>query len=129
MSAAGSGSLPTTSRLPRPCRTRAGVARVRCFQAQQAAEKAIKGVLVHLQIDFENIHDLMNLANLLPPDWALSSKPGALPELSIWAVKGRYPGDWPDATEEDAVRAVEIARLVVNQVLGHFARRGVLPRS
>ncbi len=36
-----------------------------CFQAQQAAEKAIKAVLLHLRISFPYTHDLTALLRLL----------------------------------------------------------------
>ncbi len=36
-----------------------------CFDAQQAAEKAIKGVLLARGIDFPYIHDLARLLTLL----------------------------------------------------------------
>ena len=39
-----------------------------CWLAQQAAEKAIKAVLVFLQIDFPRSHDLDALRNLAPDD-------------------------------------------------------------
>ena len=40
-----------------------------CWFAQQAAEKALKAVLVFLQIDFPRTHDLDFLRNLVPDDW------------------------------------------------------------
>jgi HEPN domain-containing protein len=42
-----------------------------CWLAQQAAEKAIKAVLVFLQIDFPRSHDLDALRNLVPDGWQL----------------------------------------------------------
>jgi HEPN domain-containing protein len=39
-----------------------------CFDAQQAAEKAIKGVLIARGIDFPYIHDLARLLTLLKQD-------------------------------------------------------------
>jgi len=36
-----------------------------CFQAQQAAEKALKALLLHRGIRFPYIHDLAELMNLL----------------------------------------------------------------
>jgi HEPN domain-containing protein len=64
-----------------------------CFDAQQAAEKAIKAVLIRRNIQFPYVHDLMALL-------ALIEKGGeSLPEpvkqagrLTRFAVVTRYPG-------------------------------------
>ena len=55
---AAEGMLESASILPRHV----------CWLAQQAAEKAIKAVLVFLQIDFPRSHDLDALRNLAPDD-------------------------------------------------------------
>lgn len=41
-----------------------------------------------------------------------------LADLTVWAVEARYPGDWPEATREDA-------RGVVRSVLEDFRSRGL----
>lgn len=102
-----------------------GVPRHACWLAQQAAEKAIKGALVLLQIDFPKTHDLDLLCTLLPEDWKAKSDPGDLAELSEWSVEARYPGDWPEVRTADAERAVSTAQHVVDSVLDEFRRRGV----
>ena len=40
-----------------------------CWHAQQASEKALKAVLIFLQIDFPRTHDLNVLRNLVPNSW------------------------------------------------------------
>jgi HEPN domain-containing protein len=82
-----------------------------CWLAQQAVEKALKAVLVFLQIDFPRRHDLA-LRNLIPAGWPLKEEHPDLADLTEWAVEARYPGDWPDATEEDARSAMQQARAV-----------------
>ncbi|MBE3577175.1 MAG: HEPN domain-containing protein [Limnochordales bacterium] len=42
------------------------LAGISCFHAQQAAEKALKAVLVLYGIDFPRTHDLVLLSRLLP---------------------------------------------------------------
>ena len=69
-----------------------------CWLAQQAVEKALKSVLVFLQIDFPRRHDLDALRNLIPVGWPLKEEHPDLADLTEWAVEARYPGDWPDAT-------------------------------
>src|SRR6266545_2527726 len=89
------------------------VPRQACYMAQQAAEKAIKAVLIHLAIEFPKTHNLNVLRNLLPSDHRLVHEFPDLAELSGWIAEARYPGDWPEPGDEDAVRAVVQARGVV----------------
>jgi len=96
-----------------------------CWLAQQAAEKAIKAVLVFLQIDFPRRHDLDALRNLLPSDWKVKEEQPDLADLTEWAVEARYPGDWPDATEADARSAVQQAQAVWESVCADLSRHGL----
>jgi HEPN domain-containing protein len=101
------------------------VPRHACWLAQQAAEKALKAALVSAQVDFPFRHDLDALRNLLPDGWQVKQEQPDLAELTEWAVEARYPGDWPDATEVDARRAVEQARAVFESVRADLTRRGI----
>lgn len=103
---------------------RRGVPRHACFLAQQAAEKALKAILVFLQIDFPKIHDLNRLRTLVPDDWSVKVQHPQLGALSAWAIEPRYPGDLPDSTEADAHAAVAQARAVWESVCAGFARHG-----
>ena len=96
-----------------------------CWLAQQAAEKALKAVLVFLQIDFPKTHDLDALRNLIPDGWRLKPDHPDLASLTEWAVEARYPGDWPEAVERDARLAVEKARAIWVSVGEDLARRGL----
>lgn len=85
-----------------------------CFDAQQAAEKAIKAVLVLRGRRFPRTHDLAELVNLVaaigvevPPE-ILEAK-----RLTPYAVAGRYPGVSEDASEQDYREALDIAEKVV----------------
>ncbi len=101
------------------------VPRQACWLAQQAAEKALKAVLVYLQIDFPRRHDLDMLRNLIPTDWRVRNRYPDLAALTEWAVEALYPGDWAEATEADAKTAVEQARGIWESVQGDFAARGL----
>lgn len=83
---------------------------VYCHLAQQAAEKAIKAVYVHRDIDPPWIHEIHVLLAGLPdvPDLVARAV-----RLSDYIVATRYPGDMPDATPADCAEAVELARIVV----------------
>lgn len=86
-----------------------------CFDAQQAAEKAIKGVLISRGIEFPYVHDLARLLMILeshgeriPSDLRRAGR------LSPYAVATRYPGPGVPVSEEQYVEAFEIAEAVVN---------------
>lgn len=98
--------------------------RIACFQSQQAVEKAIKGALTFLGIAFPRTHDIETLFELMPNDWQIRSAFPDLPELSQWAIEARYPGDWPDATPEDAREAVKLARAVVESIEHDLIQHG-----
>ena len=63
------------------------------FHAEQAAEKAFKGVLVHAPVEFPRTHDLQSLLLLIrnngisvPPEIEQANA------LTRFAVEARYPG-------------------------------------
>lgn len=86
-----------------------------CFDAQQAAEKALKAVLIKREVRFPYVHDLANLLTLLgqageeiPPEVREAGR------LSRFAVVARYPGAAEPVTDEEYHRAVAIAETVVD---------------
>lgn len=97
---------------------KSGVPRHVCWLVQQAAEKAMKALLVLWQIDFPKTHDLQLLSSLLPESGRPPDYGSRLAELSEWAVEARYPGDWPEATWEDAAAAVDVASSIVIHTVG-----------
>ena len=98
--------------------------RIACFLAQQAAEKALKAALVWLEKDFPWSHDLEELTALLPEGWQIKTRISDLAWLSEWAVEGRYPGDLPDATLDDAKNSVELARDTFHSILADLKSQG-----
>ncbi len=98
--------------------------RAACFHAQQCAEKAIKATYVFLQTGFRKTHDLELLCRNLPEGWDLSREPERFSWLTVWAVETRYPGDLPEATEEDARIAVRQAREVYETTVSELKERG-----
>ena len=97
-----------------------------CWLSQQAAEKALKAALVLEEVEFPFTHDLDALRNLLPDGWSVRDTHADLAELTEWAVETRYPGDWPEPTDADAIGAESEARAVHNSVAAEFRRRGAL---
>lgn len=80
--------------------------------AQQAAEKAIKAVLVADQIEFPFTHDLPALVQLVPESRATRSAQH-LRTLTRWGAPQRYPLRSRQPTAEEARALVEYARAVV----------------
>ncbi len=86
-----------------------------CFHAQQAAEKALKALLIRLTIPFPRTHILEVLLDLLKTKGV--SVPDSVDEafrLTQYSVQTRYPGDWEPVSSEEATQALELASLVLN---------------
>ncbi len=81
-----------------------------CFDAQQAAEKALKSILVAIGIEVPRTHSIGFLIKLLYDNKIVVSD--EIKELSIltdYAVQTRYPGDYEPITEYDYKLAVKLA--------------------
>ncbi len=80
-----------------------------CFHAQQAAEKALKAVLIANGIRVQKTHDLVYLINALPPKLTVPPSFIELPLLNRYAVQQRYPGDASTVTQQHRKNAVRLA--------------------
>lgn len=87
-----------------------------CWLAQQSVEKMLKAALFGLQVDFPRAHDLDLLRNLLPDGWQVKEQFPDLAEMTEWAVELRYTGNWPEAIEPDAEKALEQAKQIWNVI-------------
>jgi HEPN domain-containing protein len=94
-----------------------------CFLAQQAAEKALKAILIYLEIEFPFSHDLDRLRDMVPDGWRVKEEYPDLADLSIWAIEGRYPGDMPDVSETDAQDALQTAEALYRTITEDLERR------
>ena len=88
-----------------------------CFDAQQAAEKAVKAVLVLRDVDFPKSHDIGDLLALLPVT-DRSDPIAAASVLTDYAVDTRYPGPLSPVSEADYRHAVALAERVVTWAEG-----------
>jgi len=85
-----------------------------CFDTQQAAEKALKAVLVARRIPFRFVHDIAELLTLLENQGVpLPEEIKVSAELTDYSVESRYPGPSEPVTEEEFQRALKIAEAVV----------------
>ena len=92
-----------------------------CFDAQQAAEKAVKAVMIRRNIEFPYVHDLARLLSLL--EEAGENIPGVVrkaEELTRYALVTRYPGIARPVSEQEYAEAVEIAERVVQWAEEHL---------
>ena len=94
-----------------------------CFFAQQAGEKALKAILVFLEIPFPQTHDLDRIRELIPEGWKVKERFPQLYDLSIWAVESRYPGDAPDVVEHEARETLRLAESVFEAVKAELKER------
>lgn len=85
-----------------------------CFHAQQAAEKAIKAVLVHARLAFPHTHDLDRLLDIVEESGTLIPSPvrDAI-ALTDYAVRTRYPFMGEPVSVDDLRAAVAIATSIV----------------
>jgi HEPN domain-containing protein len=89
------------------------VPREACAMSQEAAEKAMKAVLILERTRVTRTHDLREIRLMQRDHLAPDVSDEALNGLTGWLVKGRYPGDWDEATPTDADTALATAEIVV----------------
>ena len=91
-----------------------------CFDAQQAAEKCLKGLLIYLGKKAPRTHSIGHLLNLIRRSgkFPVPQEVNEAVILNEYAVTTRYPGDWEPVTEQEYREAVEIAETVWRWVTG-----------
>jgi HEPN domain-containing protein len=88
-----------------------------CFNAQQAAEKAIKALLIKQGVEFPYIHDIAELLTLVESAGQQIPDPiRQAARLTRFAVFTRYPGLAPLIGREEYEEAVALAERVIRWV-------------
>ena len=92
-----------------------------CFASQQAAEKALKALILHMVGEYPRGYDLVRLYWIIEKHVKLSISKVDLMRLSAYYIQARYPNagvERPsiEILEEHAKEAVEIAERVINEV-------------
>lgn len=85
-----------------------------CFEAQQAAEKALKALCVHFDLDFPKTHSLAKLMDILEGSGV--SLPEEIQQAAVltqYAVRTRYPGVVEPITRSEYSTALDLAEKVV----------------
>lgn len=89
-----------------------------CFHAQQCAEKYLKSYLTFKDITVEKTHDLAKINNAcISVDPEFEELSDAAEILSGYAVEVRYPGAFYEYSIEEAIEAVERAKMFKSTVL------------
>ncbi|MCY4431137.1 MAG: HEPN domain-containing protein [Rhodospirillales bacterium] len=95
-----------------------------CFLAQQAAEKAVKALLIDRRIEFPYVHDLGRLLFLLDEEGEnVPDSIRAAAELTLYASVTRYPGVVRPVTVKEYSEATEVAEMVVRWVEQRLSTR------
>lgn len=91
-----------------------------CFQAQQAAEKAIKAVYIAKGLVFPYVHDISQLLSVLEKNGIhVPIELRATSKLTIYAALTRYPGLGTPVSKEEYDEAMQMAEAVVTWAETH----------
>lgn len=89
-----------------------------CFHFQQMTEKLLKALLVFNNKEFLKTHDLIALASLIEsivPD--IANYKTELKILGRYYIETRYPGDFPEFTQQETQEAYESANRIKEFIL------------
>lgn len=97
------------------------------FHSQQAAEKALKALLVALGRQPPRSHNIRYLLKVLEEsgvDTTLPRRMGA-EKLTAYAVEARYPDFGEEPTPEEALEALETARRTLEWARERLSQMGI----
>ncbi len=95
-----------------------------CFHAQQAAEKALKALLVALDLAVPRTHDVVALVRLVASQLPEANDVReAAAVVTTYGVSPRYPALRPAASLDEARQAVAEAERISAWVLARFPRQ------
>lgn len=85
-----------------------------CFNAQQAAEKALKSVCLAKGLDFPKTHSIVHLIDILEAgEVPVPETVRNADVLTQYAVQSRYPSWAEEVTKQEYKEALELAARVV----------------
>ena len=79
-----------------------------CYQAQQAVEKAFKGLLIYFGVEPEFTHNIGVLLKNLEKYTKINDNIRKAMKLTNYAVQTRYPGTYNEITKEEYKEAIVI---------------------
>jgi HEPN domain-containing protein len=88
------------------------------FHCQQAAEKALKSMLVWFDVPFRKTHNLEELgAACIALDASLEALVARAVPLTEYAWRFRYPGELLEPSEAETIEALRTARAVYDAIV------------
>jgi len=81
-----------------------------CYQAQQAVEKALKGLLIYFGEEPNFTHNIGLLLSNLEKHVEIDDNVKEGMDLTNYAVQTRYPGQYTEVTKDEYQKAVEISK-------------------
>jgi HEPN domain-containing protein len=81
-----------------------------CYQSQQAAEKALKGLLIYYGVEPEFTHNIEILLKEIKKFTDIPENIKESAQLTNYAVQTRYPGEYDEITKEEYEKSVKIAK-------------------
>jgi HEPN domain-containing protein len=87
-----------------------------CFQLQQAAEKALKGLLIYYGREPEFTHNIEILLKEIRNFTPIPENIKEAVQLTNYAVQTRYPGEYEEITKEEYEDSIKIATLCLDWV-------------
>ena len=87
-----------------------------CFQAQQAVEKALKGLLIFYNVVPEKTHNLVSLIKELSDKIKIPDEINETVILNDYAVQTRYPGNYTPIEEEEYNNAIIVSEKCVKWI-------------
>lgn len=99
-----------------------------CFHFHQAAEKYLKTLIIAYDLEFEKIHNLVNLVKMCSKkEPSLSSILNECIFLNAFYIDTRYPVHWPtDYSKEKALKAKESIQKVATAIKLLLKEKGFL---
>jgi HEPN domain-containing protein len=92
-----------------------------CFELQQSAEKALKGLLIYYGVEPAFTHNITILLDELKKLTEIPENVDKARKLTDYAVQTRYPGSYDDITKEVYNEAVEITKTCLDWVESKIA--------
>ena len=81
-----------------------------CYQAQQAVEKAFKGLLIYFGEEPEFTHNIGILLGNIEKYVEISDSIKEGMDLTNYAVQTRYPGQYTEITKEEYEKAIKVSK-------------------
>ncbi|HNR88467.1 MAG TPA: HEPN domain-containing protein [Spirochaetota bacterium] len=84
-----------------------------CFHAQQAAEKALKALIISTGLEVPRTHNIKTLLDIIADHASIPETLTAASLLTDYSVSSRYPGISEPVTDAEYDMAIHLAQMVI----------------